>query len=140
MTIFEVNFETDFAVIGPERRDKFFTHLDYIPKPGQWIYVEKQSVDIDRFLAQVTGVSVEQIDTDLFKCHVVINKRSLKEDILFAKLSRRTFDLLDLDKELLEPLNLTDTSAKSESFVIETRTNLPSYSNANYSNNEVSNQ
>lgn len=140
MSEFQVSFETDFAVIGPERRQRFFPFLSNIPKPGQWVYIERQRLGVTRFLAQVTEVNITQINKDLYEVTVAINRKSVKEDVLFAKLARRVFDLIDLEKELLEPIDLLDSIQISDQLTLTTIPLVPSYSNANVSDAEVSNQ
>jgi hypothetical protein len=134
------SLETRFSVIGSLTTKKFFPKGEKLPRPGQWVFVGSDALGINRFIGQIAAVSIKTLEgaKDVYQVTCDINRISPKEDILFAKLARRQFDLTDRQGESLEPLTLADTSTKEEIFTITNITGQAAYSNVNYSNGEYS--
>lgn len=138
----QINLKTAFSVIGSNTIRRLFPRDYPLPRPGQWIFVSSASQGVSQFLAQISNVNIGTIQgaPDLYNVTIELNRIAPKEEILFAKLARRQFNLLEQDGDALEPLNFVETVNKTEEFNIEARTPLPSYSNVNYSGNEYSGQ
>lgn len=134
------SLETRFHVIGPITTKRFYPKDYPLPRPGQWVFVESTSLGVGRFIAKIASVVVRTLEgaPGVYQVTCAINRIAPKEDILFAKLARRQFDLSEREGESLEPLSLVDTQAKTEEFSMIVITMQPAYSNVNYSNGEYS--
>jgi hypothetical protein len=133
---------TRFSVIGSNTIKKLFPISYPLPIPGQWIWVSSASQNVDPFLAQITTVTISTVHNapDLYEVNIDLNRIAPKEEILFAKLARRQFDLVQQEGDALEPITFTEALARVEVFAHSIRTPLPAYSNVNYSGNEFSGQ
>lgn len=134
----QVDLTTEFPVVASERENRFFPYGLDLPKPGQWVYIQNANLSIPRFLAQVTGVNIELRLPGVYDVTVIVNKESLKEDVLFAKLARRQFNLIERSGEVLEPLYFAETLQKSETLTISIFVFIDGYSGSNYSGGEYS--
>jgi hypothetical protein len=138
----QATLSTRFSVIGSNTVRKLFPKEYPLPRPGQWIFVSSARQGIATFLAQITSVSISTIDgiPDLYDVSIDLNRIAPKEEILFARLARRQFDLTEREGDALEPLIFTETVSREEEFNHATTTPEPSYSNVNYSGDEYSGQ
>lgn len=101
-------------VIGPDRVNLFFPSYLEIPKPGQWIYINSDTIGVPETLVKITDVSITEALNEVYDVDIQFSRISLKEDILFQKLLKEQVNLVDEESEATEQIDLSDAYTRTD--------------------------